>query len=144
MPKLFCWLSGFYSVSFPDRCIRNVLCMNLGWGISFPLLFTSKRIRGSDHSFQPKCSRIYPNPQLFGVEWNRVLYYWDHYWPILPAPNDDGNRNTRRKSAPVPLCLPHIPHDLTRTRTRAPADGSRRLTTWATQCTVSRTCLLAG
>jgi hypothetical protein len=25
-----------------------------------------------------------------GVEWNRVHYYWDHYWPTVPAP-DDGN-----------------------------------------------------
>jgi hypothetical protein len=29
-----------------------------------------------------------------------------------------GNRITRRKPAPMPLCPPQIPHDLTRTRTR--------------------------
>jgi hypothetical protein len=23
---------------------------------------------------------------LFGVEWNRVHYFWGHYWPIVPAP----------------------------------------------------------
>jgi hypothetical protein len=46
-------------------------------------------------------------------------------WPIVPAPGDyeDGgfggmmigkrNRSTRRKPAPVPLCPPQIPHDLT-------------------------------
>jgi hypothetical protein len=28
-----------------------------------------------------------------------------------------GNRSTRRKPAPVPLCLPQIPHDLTWDRT---------------------------
>jgi hypothetical protein len=39
-----------------------------------------------------------------------------------------GNRNTRRKPAPVPLCPPQIPHDLTRARTRAAAVGSQRLT----------------
>jgi hypothetical protein len=45
--------------------------------------------------------------------------------PIVPTPDDyedgefgcmmigRGNRNTRRKSAPVPLCPPQIPHDLT-------------------------------
>jgi hypothetical protein len=45
--------------------------------------------------------------------------------PIVPAPGDyedgefggmmidRGNRNTRRKPAPVPLCPPQIPHDLT-------------------------------
>jgi hypothetical protein len=45
--------------------------------------------------------------------------------PIIPAPGDyeagefggmitgRGNRSTRRKPAPVPLCPPQIPHDLT-------------------------------
>jgi hypothetical protein len=39
-----------------------------------------------------------------------------------------GNRSTRRKTAPVPLCPPQIPHDLTLARTRAATVGSRRLT----------------
>jgi hypothetical protein len=30
-----------------------------------------------------------------------------------------GNRSTRRKPAPAPLCPPQIPHDQTRARTRA-------------------------
>jgi hypothetical protein len=34
------------------------------------------------------------------------------------------NRSTRRKPAPVPLCPPQIPHDLTWARTRAAAVGS--------------------
>jgi hypothetical protein len=38
-----------------------------------------------------------------------------------------GNRSTRRKPAPAPLC----PHDQTRVRTRAAAVGSQRLTAWA-------------
>jgi hypothetical protein len=38
------------------------------------------------------------------------------------------NRSTRRKPAPVPLCPPQIPHDLTWVRTRAAAVGSRRIT----------------
>jgi hypothetical protein len=42
-----------------------------------------------------------------------------------------GNRNIRRKPAPVPLCPPQIPHDLTWSRTRAAAVGSRWLTAWA-------------
>jgi hypothetical protein len=45
-------------------------------------------------------------------------------WSIVPAPGDyedgdfgemmigKGNRSTQRKPAPVPLCSPHIPHDL--------------------------------
>jgi hypothetical protein len=39
-----------------------------------------------------------------------------------------GNRSSQRKPAPVPLCPPQIPHDLTRARTRAAAVGSQRLT----------------
>jgi hypothetical protein len=50
---------------------------------------------------------------------------------LLTAPDDDecgvirgmvgrGNGSTRRKSFPVPLCLPQIPHDLIRTRARLP------------------------
>jgi hypothetical protein len=42
-----------------------------------------------------------------------------------------GNRSTRRKPAPAPLCPPQIPHDQTRARTRAAAVGSQRLTAWA-------------
>jgi hypothetical protein len=34
---------------------------------------------------------------------------------------DRGNRSTRRKPAPAPLCPPQIPHDQTRARTRAAA-----------------------
>jgi hypothetical protein len=41
-----------------------------------------------------------------------------------------GNGSTRRKPAPVPLCPPQIPHDLTRDRTRAATVGSWRPTAW--------------
>jgi hypothetical protein len=58
--------------------------------------------------------------------------------PIVPAPGryDDGeigrmigrgNRSTRRKPVPMPLCPPQTPH-AARTRTRAAAVGSQRLT----------------
>jgi hypothetical protein len=57
--------------------------------------------------------------------------------PIVPAPGDcEGeiggmigteNRSTRRKPAPVPLCLPQAPH-AARMRTRAAVVGSQRLT----------------
>jgi hypothetical protein len=45
--------------------------------------------------------------------------------------NGRGNRNTRRKPAPAPLCPPQIPHDQIRARTRVAAVGSQRLTAWA-------------
>jgi hypothetical protein len=59
-------------------------------------------------------------------------------WPIVSAPGDydngeivgmigRGNRITRRKPAPVLLCPPQSPH-AARTRTRAAAVGSQRLT----------------
>jgi hypothetical protein len=58
--------------------------------------------------------------------------------PIVPAPGDyddgeiggmigRGNRSTRKKTAPVPLCSPQTPH-AARTRTRAVAVGSQRVT----------------
>jgi hypothetical protein len=61
---------------------------------------------------------------------------------IVPAPGDyddgeiggmigRGNRSTRRKPAPVPLCPPQTPR-ATQMRTRAAAVGSQRLTACAT------------
>jgi hypothetical protein len=42
-----------------------------------------------------------------------------------------GNRSTRRKPAPAPLCPPQIPYDMTWARIRPAAVGSQRLTAWA-------------
>jgi hypothetical protein len=42
-----------------------------------------------------------------------------------------GNRSTRGKLAPTPLCPLQFPHDLTRAWTRAAAVGNRQLTAWA-------------
>jgi hypothetical protein len=58
--------------------------------------------------------------------------------PIVSAPGEyddgeiggiigSGNRSTRKKPGPVPLCPPQTPH-AARTRTRAAAVGSQRLT----------------
>jgi hypothetical protein len=58
--------------------------------------------------------------------------------PIVSAPGDyddgeiggtigRGNRSTRRKPAPMPLCPPQTPY-AARTRTRAAAVGCQRLT----------------
>jgi hypothetical protein len=74
-----------------------------------------------------------------GVQ-TRFTRHVDHFWPVVPAPVDcedgefggmkvgRGNRSTRRKPAPAPLCPPQIPLDQTRARTRAAAVGSQRLT----------------
>jgi hypothetical protein len=69
--------------------------------------------------------------------------------PIVPAPGDfedgkigkifsKGNRGARRKLAPVPLCPPQSPH-AARTRTRATAVGSQRLSNWATARPIEQT-----
>jgi hypothetical protein len=61
-----------------------------------------------------------------------------HQWPIVLVPGDydngeiggmigRGNRSTRRKPAPVPFCPSQTPQ-VGRTRTRAAAVGSQRLT----------------
>jgi hypothetical protein len=42
-----------------------------------------------------------------------------------------GNRSTRRKPAPIPLCPPQTPH-AARTQTRAAVVGSQQLTASAT------------
>jgi hypothetical protein len=69
-------------------------------------------------------------------------WHFGHLWPIVPAPGgcEDwafggmktgrGNRSTRRKPAPAPLCPPQIPLDQTRARTRAFAVRNQRLTAW--------------
>jgi hypothetical protein len=43
---------------------------------------------------------------------------------------DRGNRSSRRKPAPAPLCPPQPSHEQTRARTQAFAVGSQRLTAW--------------
>jgi hypothetical protein len=78
------------------------------------------------------------------MESNRVLSALPpNNRPTVPAPGDYDeeeirgmmigrrNRSTRRKPAPVPLCLPQTPHAV-RTRTRAAAVGIKRLAAWAT------------
>jgi hypothetical protein len=60
-----------------------------------------------------------------------------HQWPIVPTTGDyddgeiggmigRGNRSTRKKLAPVPLCPPQTPH-AAQTRTQDAAVGSQRL-----------------
>jgi hypothetical protein len=78
---------------------------------------------------------------LFGVEWNRTqstitgvstgLWYqlrmMDDECGAVVGMIDEGNRSTRRKQDPVPLCPPQIPQDVTWVRTRTVTVGSRRL-----------------
>jgi hypothetical protein len=63
-------------------------------------------------------------------------------WPTVPVPGDydgefgemmigSGNQSTWRKPAPVPLCPPQTPHDLTGRKPGPAAIGSLQLTIWA-------------
>jgi hypothetical protein len=54
-----------------------------------------------------------------------------------------GNRSTRRKPAPVPLCLPQISHVLTWDPTRVAAVGSQRLSAWAMARPLGNTLLIS-
>jgi hypothetical protein len=71
--------------------------------------------------------RIFPNSLLFFLSflgWSETESTGTSatVWPIVPAPDDrvwcskwnenwQGNRSTRRKPTPAPLCPPQIPHD---------------------------------
>jgi hypothetical protein len=76
--------------------------------------------------------------------WDSPLGTAATFCPIVPATDDrwwlwsnrwnenwQGKPKYSEKTAPVPLCPPQIPHDLTRARTQAAAVESRRLTAWA-------------
>jgi hypothetical protein len=87
--------------------------------------------------------------QLFVIKFLGVGWDWVHFVrrPLIgllyqPRMIDEyegfggmrtgrGKRSTRRTPAPVPLCPPQIPHDLTWDRTRVAAVWRRRLTAWA-------------
>jgi hypothetical protein len=99
------------------------------------------------------CSDFFLNSNSGRSNPIRSTRHYDHQWPIVPDPGDyaDGeiggmmigraNWSTRRKPAPVPLCPPQTPHAV-RTRTRAAAVGSQRLTAWPTARHDALTCLV--
>jgi hypothetical protein len=86
-----------------------------------------------------KCEDFSPIVFLHSGGWNQgPLETAATWWPIVSAPGDydngeiggmigRGNRSTRRKPTPEPLCPPQTPN-AARTRTRAAAVGSQRLT----------------
>jgi hypothetical protein len=100
--------------------------------------------------FLAKQSRVFLH-SLFLVSWDGARLTWVHLvlrsltgllYQLRMVDDDEcgavggiwigrGNRSTRIKPAPVPLCPPQIPHKLTWARTRVATIGSRRLTAWA-------------
>jgi hypothetical protein len=85
------------------RCVSAVICFNShngGWSPSW--VHSARRpLNGPDG---------YGDREFGGMKFGK------------------GNRSTRRKPAPVPICPPQIPLDQIRARTRAAAVGSQRLT----------------
>jgi hypothetical protein len=83
--------------------------------------------KGEKTIFSPACSvKRHKFFSLF-LGWSGTEFTTSeaNYWPIVTAPDDDecraiggmfgrGNRSTRRKLAPVPLCPPQFLRDLTR------------------------------
>jgi hypothetical protein len=68
---------------------------------------------------------------LFGLLYQPQMIDDDECGPVSGIRISRGNRSTWRKPAPVPLCPPQIPNDLTWDRTRAATMGSLRITAWA-------------
>jgi hypothetical protein len=64
--------------------------------------------------------------RMFGVLYQPQMIDDDDSGAIGGMQIGRGTRSPRRKPAPVPLCSPQIPHDLTRARTQAAAVGSLR------------------
>jgi hypothetical protein len=75
----------------------------------------------STQTWMPTYVSILRIPQLIWV-WRATVEFI--YWQVKP-------QEFGEKPVPVPLCLPQIPHGLTRARTRASAVRGQRLTTWA-------------
>jgi hypothetical protein len=68
---------------------------------------------------------------LFGLLYQPQMIDDDDCGTIGGMQIGKGSRSSRRKPAPVSLCPPQIPHDLTRAWTRAAAVGSRQQNAWA-------------
>jgi hypothetical protein len=115
--------------------------------IMFRLILIQNCVLLTGEGTKNTCLYAITNANTFpGVGWNRVHLVRRPIFGLLYQPRmidedqcgtDDGmrtgrgNRTTRRKPAPVPLCPPQISHDMTWTRTSTDAEGNRRLTVWA-------------
>jgi hypothetical protein len=93
-------------------CYFEFFCTFLGWGETEPTWYIRRPL--SDLFYQP---RMIDDDECGAVGGIRI---------------GRGNRNTRREPAPVPLCPPQIPHDLTWVQAQAAVVWSRRLIAWAT------------
>jgi hypothetical protein len=91
-------LNVLHCFIFPKIFLSGARLSSLGTAATTVLLYQSQMIDGGDYE------------AIGGIKIGR------------------GNRSTRRKPAPAPLCPPQILHDQSSSRTRAAAVGSQRLT----------------
>jgi hypothetical protein len=127
----------------PGICVSSAMVARLRAGISAWI----SRIQSRTATSLPRRSLLCA--YVVVVFFNFLWAWWDWVYlvrqPLIgllyqPRMRDDdecgtvgemrigrGNRSTRRKPTPVPLCSPQIPFDLTWTRTRAAVMGSRRM-----------------
>jgi hypothetical protein len=138
----FCQLYGF-SGTYPSGCTcctgkLHLLPSNSSTLTSTPSRYTVVKVRQCVQVLAGNCYFYFFNWNSWGVVQLGPLGTAATNRPTVPAPGDyngkiggmmigRGNRRTRRKFAPGPLCPPQTPH-AARTRTRAVVVGSQRLT----------------
>jgi hypothetical protein len=113
-------LKSLYNLKMEATCSSKTLA-NFQW--------TTRRYTADRKSMGWEWVHLVLRP-LFGLLYQPQMRNDDDCGAIGGMRIDTVNRSTSRKFAPVPLGPPQIPHDLTRSRTRATAVGSRRLTAW--------------
>jgi hypothetical protein len=141
------WNYNWQEQSFPSATFLSQISHGMLWDRTWAYAVITRQLWR-----QSKSRTLYSKPKIMVASVTGHLFaQWGVesklgplgtsaiYWPIVPAPGDcedgecggrngRGNRSTRRKPAPTPLCLPQIPLDQTRDWTRTAAVGSQRLT----------------
>jgi hypothetical protein len=152
-PVLFVYLFGNWT-SRDVACYRNIWVRLFVWKSMLSLLTNCGRASFFSRSNYALSFVVFRDPTLCCFMQDGFFYYWGGTKSLRTAATSGllykpqmideadcgaiggmkigrGNRSTRRKPAPAPLCPPQIPHDQTRARTRAATVGSQRLTAWA-------------
>jgi hypothetical protein len=132
------WISD--SHVFDWRVLCSVMCR---CGVWYKSTFRKNLLTLSSRSksfFMLVCLLLVGWDWVYLVLWPLLAYCTSPRWhdgdcgAIGGMKFGRGNRSTRRKPAPVPLCPPQIPYDQNRPRIRAAAVGSQRLTAFFAGC----------
>jgi hypothetical protein len=120
--KLTGWTKSLKNTTFCNRCYVSNTWHTLRFRFVFGFYVFASWVETWVHlALRP----------LFGLLYQPQMIDFGDCEAVSGMQIGRGDRSTRRKPAPVSLCSPQIPHDLTQTRTRAAAVGSLRLTAWA-------------